>query len=207
MEKNGTLSGDEAAPKGEWEKRQAGGRLLGMGRLTASNEELKSTLARVRAALASGTMSEQEVQQSFALAQDAAQPFAPAQDATRAREQEQAILDELMERKVRAIEVMLGAPPRKVARARRKSDWTVEELYAAALPKPSPPLMSTWERGRLVAGTFTPLESDPWGSRSIVSTVFPASARAPARLKTVTVFPLPPFLLTIAITRVTVSPL
>jgi DNA invertase Pin-like site-specific DNA recombinase len=103
-------------PKREWETGQAEDRLLGMGRLQASNEELKFILARVRAALESGRLEGRE--RLLAL------------------DQEQAILDELLDREARAAEAALGLAPRKVARARRKSDWTVEELYAADLPKP-----------------------------------------------------------------------
>jgi hypothetical protein len=95
---------------------QAKDRLLGMGWLSASNEGLKSTLARVRAALSGGTMSGQE--------------------ALQARQQEQAILDELLDREARAAVASLGLPPRKVARVPRKSDWTVDELYDARFPEP-----------------------------------------------------------------------
>jgi hypothetical protein len=116
MEKNRPLSWGEAAPTGEREMGPAEDRLLGIGRLQASNGELKSVLGSLRAALSSGTMNEQE--------------------ALQAREQEQAILDELLDREVLAAEVALGLAPRKVARVRRKSDWTVDELYDARFPRP-----------------------------------------------------------------------
>ena len=55
MDEKVTLARSEAGLQGEQEKREAEDRLLGMGRLNASDEELERMLASLRRALRSSS--------------------------------------------------------------------------------------------------------------------------------------------------------
>ncbi len=115
MEKKVTLAVVEAALETEREKRWAQEPLLSVGVKSASDEELERALENTRLALKSGRRQ--------------------GRDALQALDQEQAIVEELLERQVPTLEQALGLAPSK-SKMWRKYDWTVDELYDADFPEP-----------------------------------------------------------------------
>jgi hypothetical protein len=121
MDEKATRSAVEAALRAE--RDQQGGQELspGVGGKKALKEQLEAMQANLGPRLERGTLSGHRLKR---------------RGASSATDPGQAVPEEALERKARALEQALGLAPRAVEQAWRKTDWTVDELYDAHLPEP-----------------------------------------------------------------------